>query len=132
MRHPISRSPRARNFFDDAREAHSLLSGVWPICKGPRVAGVGRHAKIASMLISPSENEDFDNALARAGYQKENFEVIPKVNPFPAQGVGPVTGSVTVKNKLNGLERTYEAGHGTAWVVQFEKDLRTGAFGSSK
>ena len=80
-----------------------------------------------TMIVSPSEREDFESAIDRAGYDKHDLE-ISEENAFPAQGIGVITGTVTIRNKRTGVERMYKAGHATAWVVEFETDLQTGLF----
>jgi len=37
-------------------------------------------------------------------------------------------GTVTIKLRKTGVERTYETGHASTWVVQFASDLDAGAF----
>jgi len=80
------------------------------------------------MIVDASAREDFDSAIERAGLPKDEFEISEKEDPFPAQSIVPITGTVTVRNKRTGVERTYKAGHATAWVVEFEKDLHMGLF----
>jgi hypothetical protein len=84
------------------------------------------------MIVSSSEKEDFASALDRDGYAKEDFEILAREDPFPTQDIGHITGAVTVRNKKIGFEQTYKAGHTTAWVAEFERDLQTGLFGRSK
>lgn len=84
------------------------------------------------MIICPTEKEDFDNAITSAGYRKEDFDVRESETPMSAGGIEPITGTITVRNKQTGLERSYKAGHGSTWVAEFENDLRTGAFVRSK
>jgi hypothetical protein len=43
--------------------------------------------------------------------------------------VYPLQGHVTIVRKSTLKEREYRIGHGTAWTVAFEKDLKQGAFG---
>jgi hypothetical protein len=71
---------------------------------------------------------DFYSIIASNGHTEDEFEIFEKEDPFPRQGIGPITGRVTVRNTKTGVERTYRAGHGTAWIVDFEKDLRSGLF----
>jgi hypothetical protein len=80
-------------------------------------------------MIDASEDEDFDNALKRGGYKKEDFEIVQSEDPLPRQGIGHVTGTITVRNKRTGVHRTYNAGYATAWVADFDQDLQSGAFG---
>jgi hypothetical protein len=79
------------------------------------------------MIAADSEMEDFNSAIEKAGYARDDFEVSGE-DSFPDRGVGPITGTVTVTYKKTGLQCTYKAGHGTAWVFGFENDLKTGAF----
>ena len=43
-----------------------------------------------------------------------------------------VTGSVTVKRKITGTEKTYLAGHGSSWPAAFYEDLKQGVFGAQQ
>ena len=43
--------------------------------------------------------------------------------------VYPLQGYVAVVRRSTLKEREYRIGHGTAWTVEFEKDLTQGAFG---
>jgi hypothetical protein len=78
-----------------------------------------------------TETQDFNSAIKRAGYPKDEFEISEKEDPSPVGVVHAITGTVTVRNKRTGVERTYKAGHATAWVAEFEKDLQTGLFTKS-
>ncbi len=83
-------------------------------------------------ITSPTEMEDFNRILAGHGYTKDDFELTDQEDPGPASGeTAPRTGHVTVKHRESGVERTYKAGYGTAWVVEFENDLKAKAFMSS-
>lgn len=81
------------------------------------------------MIITVGEVEDFQTALRRAGYEQGDFELSETEDSFPTQGVGAITGTVTVKNKKTAAERSYAAGHATAWVIAFARDLHGGVFG---
>jgi hypothetical protein len=80
------------------------------------------------MTVDDSELNDFRAALRRHGLAESGFDVSSLERPLPVGRISPTTGMVTVRNKKTGAKRTYEAGHGTAWVVQFEKDLNAGHF----
>lgn len=84
------------------------------------------------MLIMQSEMKDFERALSDWGYDIDDFEIIENENPTPAQGVGFLTGTVTVRNKKTGIERTYKAGNHTNWAFHCAEHLRAGVFGRSK
>ena len=79
-------------------------------------------------MIDESELEDFRAALREHGYTENDFELSEQKDPLPSQGITPVTGTVTVRNKKSGIEHTYESGHGTAWVVAFAEDLKAHRF----
>jgi hypothetical protein len=80
------------------------------------------------MTISPSEQDDFEDEIRRAGRKVSDFELKDASEEFPTQGVGPVTGSVIIRNTKSGVEHTYETGHSTAWVVEFHDDLHAGKY----
>jgi hypothetical protein len=82
-------------------------------------------------VIDKTEIEDFHNALRRAGYSSEDFELSEQEEePRPAApgGVFYMRGTATVTSKKTGISRTYAAGHGTAWVNTFEENLRARLF----
>ena len=80
------------------------------------------------MIIEMSELTDFKAVLAKHGLSERDFALSSREDPLPVGEVSPVSGSVTVKYEKTGAERTYMAGHGTAWVVEFENDLNAGQF----
>jgi len=80
------------------------------------------------MPVLPSEREDFENEIAKAGYDPSDFEIDPCEDPMPV-GLAPQTGTVTVTRKSNGHQQTYRTGgSGTHWVVDFARDLAKGLF----
>jgi len=85
-------------------------------------------------IIVGTEMEDFQNILREHAYTNHNFQLSSRVDDRPSSSgeLAPLTGHVTVKYLETGVERTYKAGHGTAWVAEFEKDLRGKAFMSFK
>ena len=82
---------------------------------------------IPTIIRIPSEKDEFHGALERAGHAKDDFDISEKEN-FPSRGVGRITGTVTIRNRKTGIARAYRVGWGTAWVVEFDKDLRGGIF----
>jgi len=47
----------------------------------------------------------------------------------PLRALSSMKAQATVTRKKSGISRSYRAGDdGTAWVVDFEKDLRAGVF----
>lgn len=77
------------------------------------------------MVIDKSELEDFKTILRKHGYPEEDFGLTWKRDASPARP-SPETGSVTVRNKRTGVERTYGDGYLAKWVVEFEQDLKAG------
>jgi hypothetical protein len=75
------------------------------------------------------EVEDAQRELERLGFDAGTF-VFNRTN-YPAHGTAsaPVVADMTVENTENGKLKTYDAGHGSSWPLQFLKDLRAGFFG---
>lgn len=73
-------------------------------------------------LIGGDEIEDFESTIKNHGRNREDYELIEKPDPISEF----IVGRVTVKNKKSGATKTYRAGHGSAWVIDFEKDLEAG------
>lgn len=78
---------------------------------------------------SDSELEDFWGSVNRHGYRNADFEITQKPNPTSGAGVQAVTGTVTVRCKRSGVERTYRAGYGSTWPAEVDQDLARGVFG---
>jgi hypothetical protein len=75
--------------------------------------------------------KNFHSIIAKAGYLKDDFELLDKERPLPPAPAGSLfflTGTVVVKRRSTGVERSYPTG-GTSWLVVFEKDPGVGAFG---
>lgn len=75
------------------------------------------------MAIDDSEREDFVAVLTERGFAEEDFELSVVKHPLPAGSIAPVRGEVTVLYKKTGVTRRYACGHGTAWVIEFERDV---------
>jgi hypothetical protein len=41
--------------------------------------------------------------------------------------ISPVSGSITIKSKKTGAERTYRTGHVSGWIMEAIADIRAGA-----
>jgi hypothetical protein len=89
----------------------------------------GGNVEIKKHVRNRTEDDGFYLALERAGYAAGDFEVF-RNEDVPSGRVGPITGTVMVRSRKTGIEHTYRVGYGTAWVVDFEKDLRAGNFGA--
>ncbi len=80
-------------------------------------------------MISESEIEDFDAAIAKAGFNSNDFSLTPLEDPPATPTVEAITGTVTVLRESNTEAATYTAGYGSTWVANFEADLLAGKFG---
>ena len=80
-------------------------------------------------MISDSEIEDFDAAIAKAGFNPNDFSLTPLEDQPATPGVEAVTGTVTVLRESNTEAAIYTAGFGSTWVADFEADLLAGKFG---
>jgi hypothetical protein len=81
-------------------------------------------------LITDNEMDDFDGALLGAGFEVDSFSVIDLGDEPTAKGQPPITGTVTVLRISTDEFITYNAGHFSTWVSEFEADLHEGKFGS--
>ena len=80
-------------------------------------------------MVDDSEREDFEQAILAKGFEPDDFELIEKRDPPGGGEIHPITGTVTIKRKSNGTEKSYQAGHGSAWPAEFSDDLNNGVFG---
>ena len=79
-------------------------------------------------IIDDTELEDYNRAIEKTGYTPGDFEISEEVDPLTAGLISDVIGTATVTYKTSGAKRTYPVGHGTTWPVDFEIELRAGAF----
>lgn len=79
--------------------------------------------------MDESEKEDFTETLCQARYNLGDFELTENDIPQTTQGIYPVKSKIAVTCKKTGVFREYSGGHGTAWLGDFEKDLKAGIFG---
>ncbi len=80
-------------------------------------------------MISDSEIEDFDAAIAKAGFDPNDFSLTPLEDPPATSGAEAVTGTVTVLRESNTESAIYTVGFGSTWVADFESNLLAGKFG---
>ena len=80
--------------------------------------------------ITDTEWEDFENALKK--YRRKGVEFYVEESVHPAQPVtgGYIRGTVTVTHKPTAFNKTYKAGTGSSWVVEFDDDLAGGLYKS--
>ena len=79
--------------------------------------------------VHESEAEDFEAELRRHKRSKDEFDIVATQKKLFSQQAGvisPYGGTITIKNKKSGAERTYHTGYGSSWVADFSADLRTG------
>lgn len=80
-------------------------------------------------MVDASEREDFEQAIRAKGFELDDFELIEKRDPPGGGEIHAITGTVTIKRKSSGIERSYRAGHRSAWPAEFRDDLNNGVFG---
>lgn len=88
-------------------------------------------------LVTDSEMEDFETAILGAGFEVDDFNVAPlEIDEVPLEDDEPTvieqyfpTGTVTVHRISTEEAITYNAGHLSTWVTEFEIDLHEGKFG---
>ena len=82
-------------------------------------------------MIDPSEIEDFNKIIESNGFEPNDFKYLIKEDTVESEGIFPLTGSVKITCTSNGHNRTYKAGHRSAWPSEFAADLESGVFGSA-
>ena len=80
-------------------------------------------------LIHDSDMEDFEAAILEAGFEVDDFNVVPLEDQPTAIEQYAITGTVTVHRISTDQFITYSAGHVSAWSAKFEDDLQAGKFG---
>ncbi len=80
-------------------------------------------------MISDREMEDFDAAILGAGFEVDDFSVVDMEHEPTAKDPHPITGTVTVHRISTDKFITYNAGHLSTWVSEFEIDMHEGGFG---
>ena len=80
-------------------------------------------------LITDSEMEDFDAAILEAGFEVVGFNVFDLEDGPTAKEQPPITGTVTVHRISTDEAITYNTGHFSTWVSEFENDLHKGKYG---
>ncbi len=81
-------------------------------------------------MISDSEMDDFEAAIVAAGFEVDDFNVVPLEDDEPT-GIEEYvpTGTVTIHRISTDEAITYSARHLSTWVTEFEIDLHEGKFG---
>jgi len=80
--------------------------------------------------LRPSEVDDLKNELSRQQRSLDEFDVsaTPQRLDDQSGGISADRGTVTIKLRKTGAERTYETGHASTWIAQFASDLGSGIF----
>lgn len=101
--------------------------GIFPDNK--LVSEVARTFVMAEMdNVLPSEAEDFVNEVKRHRRLLEEFDVTATPQQLTGPGISPYRGTITIRNRKSGAERTYSTGHGSIWVAEFVRDLEAGVY----
>jgi hypothetical protein len=86
---------------------------------------------MASHLLSQfpqDEQDDFSAVCEKYGRAVSDFEVVDE-DQYPAGGrVGPIGRQVTVAPRGRSTVAQYDGGHGSTWIADFERDLKSGSF----
>jgi len=80
----------------------------------------------------PYEDDETQDALKEAvlyGFREEDFRFERTDYAHIGTTQAPLFYEVTAIYEPSGVEHTFEAGHGRAWVVEFVRKLRMQAFG---
>ncbi|MDP8245885.1 MAG: hypothetical protein P9L94_17510 [Candidatus Hinthialibacter antarcticus] len=75
-------------------------------------------------LIDESEMEDFHNEIVRAGYQVNDFDLIPNDKTIYSGDFYTPTGTVKIIRKSTEIDKVYPAGNATSWAADFAEDLK--------
>lgn len=80
--------------------------------------------------LRSAEVDDLKTELGRQHRSLDEFEVsaTPKRLDSQSGAVSADRGTVTIKLRKSGAERTYETGHASTWIAQFATDLQAGSF----
>ncbi len=81
-------------------------------------------------MISDSEMDDFEAAILEAGFEVDDFNVVPLEDDEPT-GIEEYvpTGTVIIQRISTDDAITYKAGSGSIWPQEFAADLQAGQFG---
>lgn len=81
------------------------------------------------MPIHEDELRDAENAARKHGYDADTLTFQWVEYPSLQAGPRPVVADVQVMDTQAGIEKTYQAGDGTAWPIEFAADLARGVYG---
>jgi hypothetical protein len=81
-------------------------------------------------VLHPTEVDYVKNELNHRRRSLDEFDVSATPHRLDDETgeVSAYRGTVTIKLRKTGTERTYETGHASTWVAQFVGDLKAGVF----
>ena len=79
-------------------------------------------------IIDRTEWEDLDHTLAKYKRNRDEFDFAEIESRPLSAGIEPRLGTLTITLSDTGEAKTYKTGHGSAWVVEFDDDLKAGLF----
>lgn len=80
-------------------------------------------------ILGDDEVQDFHTSITRLGFTAAEFELGETRSPPTKSTEYAIAGTVTVTRKINGIQKTYPAGHMSSWPASFHDDLTKGTFG---
>lgn len=83
------------------------------------------------MSLGKSDLQEFDAAIASAGFSNNQFSATIERNDIPrSDGLYYISGVITIVRAGNSASKTYKYGHGACWSDEFLASLRAGEFGA--
>ncbi len=81
-------------------------------------------------VLHESEVLDFNSSIKQLGFVEGDFDFSQTSTPLSSGLFHTITGTVTVRRKSTGVQKSYSAGHGSSWPVSFHDDLANDVFGA--
>ncbi len=79
-------------------------------------------------MISDSEMEDFQAAILEAGFEVDDFNVVPLEDEPTDIEQYFLTSTVTIHRIPTDISETYTVGFDSIWPQEFKADLQAGKF----
>jgi hypothetical protein len=83
----------------------------------------------ANEFLHTSQIEDYRSSFDGSGFSPDEFELEQQRLEATGTFYDPQAGTVTVRRKETGVERSYKLSSGNNWPTDFAIDLQSGAFG---
>lgn len=87
---------------------------------------------ITRSLIMAGEGEDYENFIKEFNHSLEDFDLKENNQTIRSNSISIVQGTITIKNKRTGKEKTYKAGQFSSWPSDFHNDLKQGFFNADQ